>query len=90
MKELNLKIYGRVQDVSFRYHTREKAAELGLHGWVKNETDGTITIVAQGSKENLEQLLVWCTRGPDYERVKKLEPSWQRPTELYQSFEIRY
>jgi len=89
MKELSLKIYGVVQDVSFRYYAKQKAQALGLTGWVRNESDGTVKAVAQGAKADLEVFLNWCAEGSYQAKVEKIEASFEKPGALYRSFEIR-
>lgn len=39
---------GRVQGVGFRYEACLIAGELSLTGWARNESDGTVTVEAQG------------------------------------------
>ena len=50
---VHLIVEGRVQGVWFRESTRIRAAEIGIKGWVKNRSDGTVEIVAEGSEENI-------------------------------------
>ena len=57
MKRLTVIIQGRVQGVSFRYYTQRTAQSLGLKGWVRNERDGGVAVVAEGSETELKQLL---------------------------------
>ena len=52
-KAVILKISGRVQNVGFRYHTRKKAQEMGISGFVKNQVDGSVYIEAEGEEEVL-------------------------------------
>lgn len=59
-KRLVLKIYGDVQGVNFRWHTRLEAEKLGLAGWVRNEPDGSVAVVAEGSAEVLHNFLDFC------------------------------
>ncbi len=49
--------FGQVQGVGFRYTAKYTASGLGITGWVMNEWDGTVTMQAQGTKEQLDQLL---------------------------------
>lgn len=90
MTEVQIKIYGIVQGVSFRYYTREESLKLDLTGWVKNLPSGTVEILAQGEKENLEKLISWTKEGPRSARVESVETNWRVPKESFSSFEIRY
>jgi acylphosphatase len=64
MKEaIHIIVHGRVQGVWFRAGTKEKADELGLLGWVKNRTEGTVEIHAEGEKLLLEKFITWCRIG---------------------------
>ncbi len=73
MKHVRLKIQGKVQGVSFRYYTLQKARELGIFGFVRNESDGSVYAEAEGSDEQLGEFLDWCHRGPLLARVSHVE-----------------
>ena len=73
MKHINIKIIGKVQDVNFRFDTREKAAGLGLKGFIRNEQDGSVYIEAEGEEDILSELVEWCKTGPKYAIVKSTE-----------------
>ena len=73
MKHINIRIFGSVQGVSFRYYAREEARKLGLTGFVKNERDGSVHIEAEGEEEKLNELVDWCKRGPRSAEVEKVE-----------------
>mgnify|MGYP001574766333 CR=1 FL=1 len=88
MREVVIKILGEVQGVGFRYQTQRKAQELNLGGFVRNAPDGSLEIVAQGDKENLEKFLAWTKAGPQFAQVEKVEASWREPTENYPDFAI--
>jgi len=62
-------VTGRVQGVSFRYHTVRQAERLGLTGWVRNQEDGSVRLEAQGPQEAVEELLAWLQHGPPAARV---------------------
>jgi len=64
-----LRIVGRVQGVYFRASACQEGQSLGLAGWVRNCPDGSVEIVAEGTRANLEQLIAWCHRGPPGARV---------------------
>lgn len=86
--EVFLKIYGDVHGVGFRYETRALARGLNLAGWVRNATDGTVEILAQGQKEILEKLIAWVRKSPPG-TVEKVETEWREIKKLYSSFEIQ-
>jgi len=58
VSEIFLKIYGQVHGVGFRYHAEKTARSLKLAGYVRNANGGTVEILAQGKKENLEKLML--------------------------------
>lgn len=57
-------VRGRVQGVFYRASAREKAVQLGVSGFVRNEPDGSVYIEASGDKEGLQQFVAWCRKGP--------------------------
>ncbi|HET7364216.1 MAG TPA: acylphosphatase [Burkholderiales bacterium] len=90
MKTRQIRVQGRVQGVGFRYALRDEAQRLGLSGWVRNCTDGSVEALLQGEARAVEALVHWARRGPRAARVETLveaEPQAQfdRP---YLSFEI--
>jgi len=70
---LHLRIYGRVQGVGFRYCLTREARQLGLSGWVRNRSDGSVEALASGSQEAVQQLLAWSRRGPSVACVDRVE-----------------
>lgn len=90
MTQAHIKVYGEVIGVNFRYYTKIKADELALTGWVKNLSEGSVEIVAQGEREILEKLLEWARKGPNSARVDSVEVAWSEPEEAFTDFEIRF
>lgn len=91
MKHLTLKILGDVQGVTFRWSSREKAREFGVVGYVKNEPDGSVTVIAEGDEAILKNFLDWCKTGPRWARVDKMEEGWEEISDLsFERFEIRF
>ena len=89
MERLSLRIRGRVQGVSYRAATRATATRLGLAGWVRNRHDGSVVLIAEGPRAQLEALLEWCHHGPPHARVEAVEPSWGDATGEFAGFEVR-
>ena len=88
MNQVKLRISGKVQGVFFRASTQEKAQELGLKGWVRNEPDGSVTAVARGEDAAVQQWVEWCHRGPEQAQVEQVEIE-QHTGELPGGFEIK-
>lgn len=65
MPRLRLEVTGMVQGVGFRWFTREAARKLGLAGWVRNNMDGSVEILAEGSDAQLERFIAAVGRGPN-------------------------
>jgi len=72
-KHLNIKVYGRVQGVFFRYSTQNKAKELGVAGFTRNEDDGTVYIEAEGEEDALEKFSDWCKEGTESAEIDRVE-----------------
>ena len=59
-----IRVTGHVQGVSYRQGTRRQAHRLDLHGFVRNEPDGSVTVDVEGEPDALDQLIGWCRIGP--------------------------
>jgi len=88
IKLLSIKIYGKVQGVSFRYYAREQARLLGINGYIRNEKDGSVTIEAEGKENVLEQFLEWCKKGPETAHVEKTEFIFSVDMKNFKEFEV--
>src|SRR4051812_25501400 len=73
-------VRGRVQGVGFRAFVRERARRLGLGGFVRNEWDGTVLVVAEGPRDRLEALLEALRQGPAGAWVSSVETRWDAPS----------
>jgi acylphosphatase len=83
-------VHGRVQGVSFRYYTQRRASELGLVGYVRNQWDGTVEVVAEGQRPDVEKLLAFLRVGPRAAFVTQVDARWPMPTGQFDRFEVRY
>jgi len=70
---LHVLVRGRVQGVGFRWFVRETARGLGLAGWVRNRSDGTVEVAAEGSVALLDRLRDELRKGPPGASVTVLE-----------------
>jgi len=90
MKRIHLIIHGLVQGVFFRYNTMKEANRLGLKGYAKNLSDGTVEVVAEGSEDNLDRLIEFCKVGSEMANVNKVEVKFEEFKKEFGSFEINY
>lgn len=89
MEQVKLRIQGKVQGVFFRASAQQKAQELGIKGWVKNEADGSVTAVGEGEATSLRAWVKWCHHGPAQARVETVEVEPQPSAGDFESFEIK-
>ena len=73
---------GRVQGVFFRDTTRRRAESLGVSGWARNCTDGSVEVVAEGEPTAVEQLVEFVRRGPGRAEVSDVDVSDEEPEGL--------
>ena len=69
----SLLVVGRVQGVGYRWWTVGEAQRLGLDGWVRNLTDGSVEILAIGAQAAIDRLALACRQGPAGARVEDVE-----------------
>ena len=86
---IRLIVRGRVQGVGFRYATCDEAKLLAVAGWVRNLANGSVEIVAEGPRKNLQMLAAWAHRGPSYARVDDVSEEWLVATGDLNDFAIR-
>lgn len=90
IKRLDANVRGHVQGVSYRYYTRLEANRLGLTGWVRNERDGSVTVVAEGTEESLNEFLKFLHLGPPAARVSSVTSKLSDQEQEFATFDIRW
>ena len=88
MERVEITVHGRVQGVAFRWYTRKTALGLGLKGWVRNRPDGSVQMVAEGARGDLEAFCDWTGRGPDPARVDRQNVAWSEAAGKFEDFLI--
>ena len=83
-------ISGRVQGVSFRWYTQNKAQSLGLTGWVRNLWDGRVEAVFEGPEAAVREAVAWCRRGERPARVDDVEVNYEVATGEFRRFRITW
>ncbi len=81
-------IKGEVQGVGFRYFLIRRAHELGLNGWVTNRDDGAVEFIAEGGRNDLEELETAARQGPRMARVKAVDVNWSEAVGGLDRFDI--
>lgn len=90
LKRVHVVIFGEVQGVFFRDFTKKIADSIGLKGWVMNKPNGSVEAIAEGSKEQLDEFLEKCSKGPQTSEVVEVRRSWEKSTGEFKSFEIKH
>ncbi len=80
---------GRVQGVGFRFFVQQNSLELGLTGWVRNMSDGTVTMEVQGEQEAVDELAGRILKGNLFVKVKSLILEGQDVVPDEKGFSIR-
>jgi acylphosphatase len=81
--------HGDVQGVGFRFFARREALSLGLCGYTRNRSDGTVEVVVEGEYALLEAYLERLQRGPAAAEVEWVETTWSQANGAFSGFQIR-
>jgi len=88
-KQVKIAIKGQVQGVFFRKYTQEKALSVGVNGWVRNRSDGSVEIYAEGLPDEVDEFIAFCYVGSPEAVVRSVEVVPARREESLSTFEIR-
>ena len=87
VKHLDIIITGKVQGVGFRFSTKAVADQLGVKGFIKNESNGNVVIAAEGDDISLDMFLDWCNEGTEDAIVNSVQTSTGE-LKNYRNFEL--
>jgi len=90
VERLQAVVHGDVQGVGFRYFVQRKAHQLGLSGWVRNNDDGTVELVAEGARGELENLRQAVEEGPRMAHVDRVAAEWSAATGTLDAFDLSW
>ncbi len=90
MLELHAIIHGRVQAIGFRTTARSFAEQMDLKGIVRNKLDGSVEIIAQGTKEHLEKFVDKLKTAFNGDYIEEIEISYVEPKASYEGFSIAF
>lgn len=87
-KSICIRVHGKVQGVFFRATAKDRATELRLNGFTRNEQNGSVYIEIEGPPESVDQFVSWCHHGPPRAKVTKVETE-VLPNRGFNGFEIQ-
>jgi acylphosphatase len=90
MQRVHMIVHGKVQGVGFRWHTQQLAARYGIVGWVRNRSDGTVEIDAQGPTEAMNKFVQGVRKGSPFSKVTRISTQSKAPRKDLRSFQITY
>jgi acylphosphatase len=88
VKREHVVVQGEVQGVFFRDTVRSAAADGGVAGWVRNNSDGSVEAVFEGPEDAVDALVALCREGPRSASVERAEVESEEPEGL-NGFEVR-
>jgi acylphosphatase len=81
-------VKGRVQRVGFRMFVEDAARREGIQGYVRNQHDGSVEIVAEGDADAIQRFEMAVRRGPAGARVDDVDTSALEPSSRFASFRV--
>lgn len=90
MIEMYAVVSGKVQGVRYRTYAQEAATELALVGYVKNRSDGTVEVVAQGLPDTLKEFVEYLNEGSLLAKVESVSIDWRSVGKTYGEFSVIY
>ncbi|MBH0229496.1 acylphosphatase [Halobacillus yeomjeoni] len=89
MARKHMIVHGRVQGVGFRATAKQIADQLNIQGWVKNKSDGTVEIDAEGESDHLSHFIDQLNQGPSpFAKVSAIDITESETEKGYKKFKI--
>lgn len=88
MTEIECVVHGRVQGVGYRDHVATAATQCNVFGWVKNETDGTVRLCAQGTIQSLKDFIEYLHEGSVSSRVEQVSVEYRSAQTNFDDFSV--
>ncbi|MDP2671018.1 MAG: acylphosphatase [bacterium] len=86
MDQVKILVTGKVQGVLYRSFVSRYALNLGLTGWARNNTDGSVEVLAEGKKKDLEQLVLVAKSGPQLSKIEEVKIEWVKGEKEFGDF----
>lgn len=90
MMEIYCVVSGKVQNVAYRAYIQDAATELGVVGYVQNNPDGTVIVLAQGAGDVLKDLVEYLHEGSLLSEVEGVAIDWRTPKKVHDDFSVRH
>ena len=90
LKQIQLTVFGNVQGVGFRYFSQMKAVQYGVKGFVRNQTDGSVKIIVEGTQDQLSLFIEDVRKGNPFSKVDDILVEESNKFDGYTSFMIKY
>lgn len=88
MQHYDIKIFGKVQGIGFRFMAMEAAYKYHVRGFVQNLKDGSVYLEVEGKEEDLKRFLEWCNTGALGAKVERIEAT-EGHLKNFVSFDIK-
>jgi len=79
-------VKGRVQRVGYRMFVEDAAQREGIRGYVRNQHDGSVEVVAEGDAEAMRRFEMAVRRGPIGARIDDVETADLEASNRFSSF----
>jgi len=89
MVRYKVRVEGRVQGVNYRSFVQTAARTLGVSGWVRNDSDGSVEVVAEGTPETLDEFVDHVRKGSGLARVTDVQVDQREAEGAPDPFEVR-
>ncbi|MBI4093484.1 acylphosphatase [Candidatus Kaiserbacteria bacterium] len=88
IEEIRCVVRGKVQGVFYRDFVGKHAKHLALTGYVRNMSNFSVEVVAQGYQDKLEKLIEHLRKGSFLARVSEVNVEWMKPSKIFASFDV--
>ncbi len=89
LTRLHAVVEGHVQGVGFRYFVLTRAQQLNLSGWVRNTSEGNVEVMAEGTRDSLDELMDSLRKGPRSSFVTNVRENWEPGRGEFRIFDVR-
>ena len=87
-KAVKFVVSGTVQGVFFRQFCKEQADKLELRGYVRNLESGTVEVLVEGEKDNIEEMYKILKKGPPHAQIREVKPEEKKWSGEFKDFTI--